>query len=152
MMTMYRPEELANANLYSTLTQEELLSELKSCKNDLAEKSFELTGCQIESNKLRDRDQPNQGPSRIYDINARNYTQLGILYNDTSRYPLYGRRKYSRSDKWEYYIIDETRNRLQIPLKPRNDNELFDGDEIMVPILNATLKVQLYDIETYRYY
>ena len=55
-------------------------------------------------------------------MNSQNFQQLGFIFNNDERYPLYGRPKYSgRSDRYEYYIIDETRNRLKIPYKSKND-------------------------------
>ena len=80
------------------------------------------------------------------------YQLMGFLYNDANRFPLYGRPKYrGKSDKYEYYIIDESRNRLQIPFKSRNDNELYDNDSITIPELNTTLKVKLYEYDSVRY-
>jgi Ca2+/Na+ antiporter len=80
------------------------------------------------------------------------YQQIGFIYNDQERYPLYGRPKYPRKlDKFEYYIIDETRNHLKIPYKPRGDNEIFDGEQISVDVLNNTFTVKIYDYDNIRY-
>lgn len=80
------------------------------------------------------------------------YQMIGFVYKDNERYPLYGRYKYpGRSDRWEYYIIDETRNRLKIPIKSRNDNELYDNDIITIPELNSDYTVKIYEYDTFRY-
>lgn len=81
------------------------------------------------------------------------YQLMGFLYNELNRFPLYGRPKYKgKSDKYEYYVVDESRNKLRIPFKTRNDNELFDNDEIIVPELTGSpLKTKLYEFETIRY-
>lgn len=80
------------------------------------------------------------------------FQQIGIVYNNTERLPLFGRPKYpGRTEKYEYYIIDETRNRLKIPFKSKNDNELYDGDVIHVDILNADYTVKIYEYDQFRY-
>lgn len=80
------------------------------------------------------------------------YQQIGFIFNDYDRYPLYGRPKYpGRTDKYEYYIIDETRNRLKIPYKSRNDNEMYDGDNIRVDILKNDFTVKIYEYDNFRY-
>lgn len=80
------------------------------------------------------------------------FQQIGFIYNNNERLPLYGRPKYrGKSDKYEYYLIDETRNRLKIPYKSKNDNEIYDGDNIHVDILNNDYNVKLYDYDQFKY-
>ena len=80
------------------------------------------------------------------------YQQIGFVYNDQERYPLYGRPKYPRKlDKFEYYIIDETRNHLKIPYKSRGDNEIFDGEQIFIDVLNNTFTVKISEYDNIRY-
>lgn len=80
------------------------------------------------------------------------YQQIGIVYNNNERLPLFGRPKYpGRSEKYEYYVIDETRNRLKIPFKSKNDNELYDGDTIHLDILNNDYNVKIYEYDQFRY-
>lgn len=80
------------------------------------------------------------------------YQQIGFVYNDQERYPLYGRPKYPKKlDKFEYYIIDETRNHLKIPYKSRGDNEIFDGEQIFIDVLNNTFTVKIYEYDNIRY-
>lgn len=81
-----------------------------------------------------------------------NYQQIGFVYNDEERYPLYGRPKYPRKlDKFEYYIIDETRNHLKIPYKSQGDNEIYDGDQIFIDVFNKSFNVKIYDYDNIRY-
>ena len=80
------------------------------------------------------------------------YQMIGYVYKDNERYPLYGRYKYpGRSEKWEYYIIDETRNRLKIPFYSKNYDELYDGSIINVPTLGDNFMVKIYEYEDLRY-
>ena len=97
-------------------------------------------------------------PERTYPTGRLNapgtsdFQQIGFIYNNNERLPLYGRPKYpGRTEKYEYYIIDETRNRLKIPYRSKNDNELYDGDTIHVDILNDTFTVKIYDYDQFRY-
>ena len=61
------------------------------------------------------------------------FQQIGFIYNNNERLPLYGRPKYpGRTEKYEYYIIDETRNRLKIPYRSKNDNELYKRCSISI--------------------
>lgn len=81
------------------------------------------------------------------------YFQIGFIYNSNERYPLYGRHLYpGRSDRWEYYIIDESRNKLRIPFQTRNNIELYSGDEIQIKQLNNILfTVEIYDYDKPKY-
>jgi hypothetical protein len=112
------------------------------CKSDLARATQE---------KVTVDRRASSGPTRNYN-NSDDYQQIGIVYNSTGRFPLYGRRKYpGNSSKWEYYTIDETRNRLQIEVKSTNYNELYTGDTISIPILGGTFTVTLYEYNNFRY-
>jgi hypothetical protein len=90
-------------------------------------------------------------PENVYNTGY-SYQQLGFVFLDNERYPLFGRNKYnSKSDKKEYYILDESRNHLKIPFKSPNDNELYDGDKIFINLLNKEFNVKIYDTEEIRY-
>jgi hypothetical protein len=57
-----------------------------------------------------------------------------------------------KSDKQEYYTINEGRNHVKIPFKTKNYNELFDGDQVNVPELsNNTFSFKKYETENIRY-
>lgn len=82
------------------------------------------------------------------------YQQIGFLTNlKNGQFPIFARDKYpNRSDKQEYYTINEGRNHVKIPFKTKNNNELFDGDEIIVPELsNDTFIFKKYETESMRY-
>lgn len=81
-----------------------------------------------------------------------NYRQLGFLYDGNNyRYSLYGRYLYQgRTDLWEYYIVDDSRNRIKIPFKSPNNKEIFDGDSVVVPTV-GTLTASIYEVEQYKY-
>jgi hypothetical protein len=155
-------EKITPVDLYSDLSQDELLQRLKTCKTDLFEANMATQDCQLALGNTKmelmrkqsssGNNNVSLGPGRNYNAESE-YQQIGIIYNDTSRFPLYGRRKYAnRSDKWEYYLVDESRNRLKIQYKSQNDNELYNNDTINVPVLsNAQLTVQLYEYDTYKY-
>lgn len=98
------------------------------------------------------------GPTRIYpggrlDVPAYDdYQLIGFLFNTSQRFPLYGRPRYpGKTDKYEYYLVDESRNKLKIPITTKNYNELYDGDSITIPELEMTLTVKLYEFEKLRY-
>lgn len=79
------------------------------------------------------------------------YQNIGFVHGNGGRFPLFGRyREPGRSDKWEYFIVDESRNKLRIPFKTKNWSELYDGDTIMVPTIGE-MKVSLYDYGEFRY-
>lgn len=80
-----------------------------------------------------------------------NYRQVGFLYDATNRYSLYGRYLYrGRTDLWEYYLVDDSRNRIKIPFKSPNNKEIFDGDTVTVPTV-GTLTATIYEVEQYKY-
>ncbi len=80
-----------------------------------------------------------------------NYRQVGFLYDGFTRYTLFGRYLYQgRTDLWEYYIVDDSRNRVRIPFKSPNNKEIFNGDVVNVPSV-GDLQANIYDIEQYKY-
>ena len=163
-------ETISNVQLYSDLTKAELLKKNKKLHNNLYSCKKDLQTCETNLYDAQSRQQTTQevllnriynpltGPVRTYAggrLNAEGYTeyqQIGMLYKDNERYPLYSRPKYpGRTTKYEYYIIDETRNRLKIPFKSRNDDELYDGEEIFIDVLDDTFKIKIYEYDNMRY-
>jgi hypothetical protein len=165
---------MSNTDLLSHLSDKELRDKIKlleerlyniqiseqQCQSDLYKsKQMLLNGQQQIQNVLLNKiSNPLTAPDRYYpggDFNTQpidNYQMIGYLYQDNERYPLFGRYKYpGKSDKWEYYIIDESRNRIKIPFKTKNDNELYDGDTVNVPTLQDNLNAKIYDIQQIRY-
>jgi len=164
-----KSEQMSNIELNNHLSQEELIDKIKKLQNDLykAQKSEQIcqsdlyeTKQQLYSNqKYNNRiSNPLEAPERTYSggrINIpsyNDYQQVGFLYNNDQRYPLFGRPKYpGRTDKYEYYIIDESRNRLKIPLETKNYNEIYDGDDVNIDVLNNVFQAKLYEYESLRY-
>jgi len=67
-----------------------------------------------------------------------------ILGNHNEIYPLYGRKKYPRDDKWEYYTM--LNNGVKVPLAPRKYNfELGENDKVRLRGLGGEYRVTLYD-------
>lgn len=169
-------ESYTDVDLNSNLTKNELVNKINKLQDDLftcqtskqkcmidlqksqsilTNSSFGLTENVTQRTNLNKIYNPLISPGRSYVskiANSNNFQQLGFIFNDSERYPLYGRPKYSgRSDRYEYYIIDETRNRLKIPYKSKNDYELNDGERIFVDVLNNEYNVKIYDYDQFRY-
>lgn len=163
-------EAYTDVDLHSNLTKNELVNRINKLQDDLFTCQTSQQKCMIDlqksqsiltnasSGNITQRTNLNKiynpliSPSRSYVSKNDSFQQLGFIFNDSERYPLYGRPKYSgRSDRYEYYIIDETRNRLKIPYKSKNDYELSDGDKIFVDILNNEYNVKIYDYDQFRY-
>lgn len=80
------------------------------------------------------------------------YQMLGYIDGASGQYPIFGRQKYpGRSDKMEYYSMNDTRGRIKIPFKTKNYNELYDGDSVIIPELGGDFKFKKYEIENVRY-
>ena len=168
-----KTEHLSNVNLNSHLSNTELMGKIsdlqdklyncsvsrQQCETDLIQVKSTLSSSNVRRNILLDRIyDPLQPPERTYSGGRFNtepyqeFQQIGFLYNNTDRYPLFSRPKYpGKTDKYEYYIIDESRNRLKIPFRSKNDNELYDGDSIFVDILKGEYNVKIYDYDNIRY-
>jgi hypothetical protein len=170
---------MSNVQLNSHLSQDELSVKIQQLQDELYHTKLTNQKCQIDlQNSIRKENvqiqnnlpgqiqlnriyNPLLGPERTYSGGRFNtpayeeYQQLGFVYKDNSdseRYPLFGRPKYpGKTDKYEYYLIDETRNRLKIPFKSQNDNEIYDGDIINAGVLGPDFKVQIYDYDNIRY-
>lgn len=87
-------------------------------------------------------------------FNTAEYQLMGFIYNSSTKgkYPLYGRTKYDRSDRYEYYIIDESRNKLKIPIPTKNYIELYTGDTVTSEYLDGEYKVFIYENKPIRIY
>jgi len=161
---------MMNVDLTSHLTAKELREKIILLQNELLNSQIGEQKCQAElsyAKETTDRSyramrDPLTPPERLYPGGGLGmpaydgFQQLGFIFGNSSndRFPLYGRYKYPRrSDKYEYYIIDESRNRLKIPFKSKNDNELYDGDTIIIPEISVDpFTVKLYEYKGFRYY
>lgn len=79
------------------------------------------------------------------------YQQVGFVYQESSasRYPLFGRPEYNGSTLFEYYIKDDSRNMLKIPLNQRT--ELYSGDVIDISGISGSFVVEIYDLDQPKY-
>ena len=76
----------------------------------------------------------------------REFQQLGYISGPNGRYPVMGRYKFNgKSDKFEYYSIDNERGRIKIPFRNKNDNELYDGDSINISELGGEFTFTKYE-------
>ena len=82
------------------------------------------------------------------------YRQLGFVHGDDKQsLPIYGRKTYQGSDTWEYYVMDDSRNHLKIPLERPNGvrSEIFDGDNLSITGEEGEYTVSLYPRQKIRY-
>lgn len=153
VLSTYKKETYQNIN--DTKTQS-IINELNDCKKQSYMYQKDLN---IALQKLKElsysKPQTLNTPERVYinpsqDFNNE-YQNIGYIYNSNQRYPLYGRYKDQRSDKWEYYIIDDSKNKIKIPIVTKNYYELLDNDTLTIQELNDTFNVKIYDIKNYKY-
>jgi hypothetical protein len=142
-------EQLFNSKLNNQLCQKELqIKSQQSCGSGSSNKFLEKI-----YNPLERPDIVYPGGtlrSQGYNANQMNQ-QLGYISNHTGKYPIYGRYKYpGKSDKWEYYTIDDSRGRIKIPFKTKNYDELYDGDQVDIPNL-GNFTFTKYDQEDIKY-
>jgi hypothetical protein len=161
-------EELTNIDLISHLDNETLRSKIIALQQQLYDTQLDEQRCQTElqvtKNLINKQSylksdsiyNPLTPPNRMYvppqNPNLDNFQMIGYVYNNNEKYPLFGRYKFpGRSDKWEYYIVDESRNRLKIPFRTKNDQELYDNDPIDIPTMGGQFITRLYEFDTVRY-
>lgn len=80
------------------------------------------------------------------------YQMMGYLNNpeDPDRMlKLFGQRR--DGHRYEYYTIHHDDPEIKIPIKVRGDQELMQGDDVVVPGFGNDYKVNLYDYESPRY-
>ena len=87
-----------------------------------------------------------------------NYQLVGLLSRnaDEKFLQLYGRQKYPGASQWEYYVRGKDLSGLEtkIPISVHNDQEIYDNDEVDVPLLDSSkgkFKAQIYKIDTLKY-
>ena len=77
---------------------------------------------------------------------------IGYLNNPSGQFPVFGRYKYAgKTDKMEYYTINDMRGRIKIPFKTKNYNELYDGDTVNIDELGGECNFKKYEDEGLRY-
>ena len=76
----------------------------------------------------------------------REFQMLGFLSGPNGQFPVMGRYRFSNTtDRLEYYTLNEGRNRIKIPFRTKNDNELFSGDPVNIPELGGELVFKKYE-------
>lgn len=161
-------ENLTNIDLNSGMTTDQLKNKIIKLQEQLYDIQISEQKCQVDLYKttlLLKNNQSTQNinkitnplisPDRIYAnplSNTSSYQMVGYIYKDNDRYQLFGRyREPGRSDKWDYYIIDQNRQSLKIPFTTKNYSEIFDGDVLNIPTLGENFIAKIYELEQLRY-
>ena len=87
------------------------------------------------------------------------YQQLGVIYNDSMRLPLFGRQTYRGSNQWNYYTYTDSNNSIKLPININKNSctdergcpEINNGDSIKVLTYNDEFKAELYSNDGPRY-
>lgn len=109
---------------------------------------------------------PKTSPRYSNSNNPSDYQQLGILTSNESDkepivLPLFGRKIYGRSDRYQYYTATDKNNMMRIPLTIGNRdcedtvgcNEIYSGDKLSISIYQGReFTATIYRIEAPRYF
>lgn len=166
-------ESMTNINLNKGLSNKELENKINVLNNELHNCKIEKQICNknlqqavslnqnVENSFLKKIYNPLAPPENVYPggrIGMRGYDSyqqfqmIGYLSGNGQQYPVYARDKYpGRSDKQEYYTINDSRNRIKIPFKTTNWNELFSGDTVNIPEIGTGLTFTKYETNNLRY-
>jgi hypothetical protein len=83
------------------------------------------------------------------------YQQVGFLNNNEGDkptiLPLFGKKKYPRSDQWEYYYQTDKYNQIKIPIEYKKNYALMSKDVIKIPEYNKDFVVTIYDYDAPKY-
>jgi len=87
------------------------------------------------------------------------YQQIGIIYNDSQRLPLYGRQTYRGSNQWNYYTATDSNQSIKIPINKSGNKctdergcpEINQTDSVDVSTFNEPFKAEIYSNEGPRY-
>lgn len=84
---------------------------------------------------------PLTSPEAMYHGNYDSYSQnqmIGFLNGPEGQFPVFSRQHTpGRSDRMEYYTINNERGRVKIPIITRNYSEIYDSDIVEVPELGG---------------
>lgn len=166
-------ETMTNINLNRGLTPKELENKINILNDQLYNCKIEKQECNrnlqqlsnnntnIEQKFLNKIYNPLAPPENIYGGRTlhqpgynsyQQFQMIGYLSGNGEQYPVFARDKYpGRSDKQEYYTINDSRNRVKIPFKTTNWNELFTGDTIDIPEIGTGLIFTKYETNNLRY-
>jgi hypothetical protein len=169
-----------NFDPYVNMTKEKLYEKVLEFKDNLHETQLKEQKCQIQLDSLKSNlsqvntvqdpvqtkflnkiYNPLAPPENMYpggNLNSRGYDgyqqyqMLGFLSGAQGQFPVFGRYKYpGKTDKLEYYTINDSRGRIKIPFKTKNYNELYDGDSIIINELGGDYTFTKYEDEGLRY-
>ncbi len=81
------------------------------------------------------------------------YQLLGVLFNNTvnKTYQLFGRRTYPGSPLFEYYYRGRDSGGLDFKFPLSRNQEIYDGDTIILPTDNIQFEVKIYPNDLPRY-
>lgn len=167
-------EKLADIDLYGDLDDNSLKQKMIQLKDELYQTKLLATKCDealSKNNQIRAGTQdrfldkiynPLSSPEQthpsgsFYDKGYDGYMEnqmLGFITNATGQYPIMGRyHSPGKTDKYDYFTINEGRNKIKIPVKTKNYNELYDGDQVTVPeFSNLPFTFKKYENEGSRY-
>jgi hypothetical protein len=163
-------ESMTNINLNKGLTHKDLENKITVLNDELYNCKIEKQNCNRNLQQLSNNIQqkfldkiynPLAPPENVYSggkLNQRGYDSyqqfqmIGYLSGNGQQYPVFARDKYpGRTDKQEYYTINDSRNRVKIPFKTQNWNELYSGDTIDIPEIGNSLVFTKYETNTLRY-
>lgn len=137
-------EQLFNSKLNNQLCQKELQIVSQQSGGSGSDKFLEKIYNPLSGTSLMNPQGSFSNP-RGYN-GFKEFQQLGYITGPNGRYPIMGRYKYpGKSDKFEYYSIDNERGRIKVPFKTKNDNELYDGDSIQISELGGEFTFKKYE-------
>jgi len=163
---------------YTDMSKDKLYEKVLELKESLYNVQLKEQQCQIELNNVKSTIatstnttfqnrflnkiyNPLTPPENIYpggNFNTRGYDayqqyqMLGYLSGPQGQFPVFGRYRYpGKTDKYEYYTIDDSRGRIKIPFKTVNYNELYDGDSITIQEIGGSYIFKKYEDEGLRY-
>lgn len=88
-------------------------------------------------------------PTRGYDDGL--FQKVGFINSKKHRLPLFGKRMYPGSDRWEYYVEDDSRHKNKIDITCQGNKELYDRDTVPVPGYKREFDVHIYEYSQPRY-
>lgn len=109
---------------------------------------------------------PKRAPRYSNSHTPLDYQQLGILTADEQDkepiiLPLFGRKIYGRSDRYQYYTATDKNNMIRLPLAIDNRNcedtvgcnEIYSGDKIYIPVYQGRqFTATIYKVDAPRYF
>jgi len=140
------------AAVYFTLEFSKERSKLERCLNRPAPPVLPAPKAEVVVIDRNSRGLDKSYPSGSYvprENNFSNFENIGYIFNDDGRFPLYMNRL---SNRYYYYTRDDSRNNIKITIGDADHglkDEYYDGDTISVPELSATpFTAKIYENKT----